>query len=58
MALRATLAANAGDRENATKYPNAVLQLWGTGDPIVSSTVNEMRKIVPNAPPGGKNGKH
>jgi len=43
VALRAELAAQAGQPDVAKYWANAVLQLWGSGDPIVRSTVEAVR---------------
>ncbi len=58
MALRASLAAKSNEPDVAKKWATAVLQLWGSGDPIVASTVSEMRKIVPNVTTGAENANH
>jgi hypothetical protein len=47
MAYRAVLASKAHDTETAKKWANAVLQLWNSRDPIVSSTVESVRSIRP-----------
>jgi hypothetical protein len=45
MALRAELAAKAGQKDVAKKWADAVLLLWGNGDAIVKSTVDRIRGL-------------
>jgi serine/threonine protein kinase len=45
MALRAELAAKAGQKDVAKKWADAVLLLWGHGDAIVKSTVDKARAL-------------
>ncbi|HUQ18117.1 MAG TPA: serine/threonine-protein kinase [Gemmatimonadaceae bacterium] len=45
MAFRAELASKAHDTDTAKKWANAVLQLWGSQDLIVSSTIESVRSL-------------
>ena len=46
MALRAELAARAGDRAVATRWGNAVIALWEHGDPPLAPVVERMRTFA------------
>ena len=46
MALRAELAARAGDRALAVRWGNAVSTLWGNADPPLAPIVQRMRAFV------------
>lgn len=46
MALRATLADRKGDRATATRWANAVLQLWDGADPALTPVLDLMQEIV------------
>jgi hypothetical protein len=46
MALRAELAARAGDRALAARWGNAVSTLWGNADPPLTPMVQRMRALV------------
>ena len=46
MALRARLAATAGDRESAVRWARAVLTLWANGDAGVQDVTARMRRIL------------
>ncbi|MFL5448515.1 MAG: hypothetical protein ACJ8AX_08200, partial [Gemmatimonadales bacterium] len=46
MALRAQLAAQAGDSTEAKRRARDVLMLWADADPEVQSTLERMRSLV------------
>lgn len=46
MALRAELAAAAGDRAAAARWGSAVATLWATADPELQTYVHRMRALV------------
>ena len=45
MALRAVLASNAKQPDIAKHWANAVFDLWGKGDPIVATTLEDVRRL-------------
>jgi hypothetical protein len=47
MALRAILAAEAGDTTTARRWAQDVLLLWSGGDPEIQPTLTKLRPLVP-----------
>jgi hypothetical protein len=45
MALRAVLAAHAGQQRTAKYWANAVFQLWGRGDAVTAATLESVRQL-------------